>query len=666
MSSGFASVLFAALVFGAFVTGCSSECVIDIPDGEDLVRARDLARMARKRGVKGRIVLRLLRGRHELRQAVRLDGNDSDVLWCADPGAEVRVSGGLLVDVEPERVVDPDMLSLLSESVRDKVVQYDLERLPISDYGDFLYNFEDAIQRRQACQWAQGEFIMGSHPPPKGFGSAGRMELFVDDRPMTVARSATGVVYHIERTLDKTVLVQNDGPVSPEGRFVCREELPAKWSLEPDPFVCGCWCHDWAEQHQRIERIDLSAKVLELSKPYHQYNYRKGSPFYGFNMLCELDEPGEWYVHRTKRKLVTYLPGSGRSRHRLELSMSGRLFELHSATNVVFRGLVLETCRNSAVWMGNSVDCALENCTVRNVGHHALIVEDGRHCGARGCRMYGMGGGGVWLSDYHRADLKWSEHFVEDCDIHDFGRWNRMYRPGVCLSGVGMKAERNRIHDAPHAAILFFGCNLLLRSNEVYRVCRESLDCGALYTGRSWDLRGNRIYGNHFHDIIGLNGKMTRTVYLDDAMAEVDIAGNLFERCTYGIFIGGSRENVVTNNVFIDCPGALYVDRRGMGWLKGGISSRLADLAKNGKIRGISYVDGPYVNEFPAMKGIERRQPFEPAENVIKGNEFIRGNAEWIKRYAPKSIDDPLWWRAGDVKNEELAELGVFENNEVK
>ena len=650
------------------LAGCQKAARIEVAPGSDLNAVRDRIRAWRAKDASRaneKVTVELGAGRYRLSEPLALGPEDSHVEWRAAEGAEVRIAGGLIVDTVPEPVTDRAILDLLPEKARGKVVAYDLHKLGIADWGDYLYNSEDAVQRRVANNWGQGEFVMGSHPPPKGAASRGRMELFVDDRPLTVARSAKGVVYHTDKLLGKMTKTHLGTECSPEGRFTYKEDLPAGWTKEPDPHVCGCWCRDWAEQHQRIVRLDPGKKEMELSEPYHQYMYRSGTYFYGFNMLCELDEPGEWYIHRKTGKLIVWMPEGEDGTRRVELSMASRLFELTGATDVVLRGLVLETSRNSAVRMKDCTDCTVEECTIRNVGQHALVVEDGVRCGARNCRFYGMGGGGAWLVDGNRESLKPSGHFVEGCDIHDFGRWNRMYRPGVCLSGVGMRAERNLIHDSPHAAVLYFGCNLTMRSNEVYRVCRGSKDCGAFYSGRSWMLRGNRIADNYIHDVIGLNGAFTRTIYLDDSIAQVDIVGNRFERCTWAIFIGGARECVITNNVFVDCPGALYVDKRGLNWQKPHIDGRLKELEKNGTVYGLSCRKGPYVEMFPAVKDLPGPNPYEPVKNVIAHNKFIRGRGAWIEKYAPKLKSDPRWWRSGEVKDEELVKWGTFEDNEV-
>lgn len=631
----------------------------------DLAKTRDAVRALRAQGVVEPITVRLPAGRYACGRPLALDARDSNVAWLAAPGAEVRIAGGILVSTAPAPVTDPALLARLPAAARGQVVQYDLAQLGITDTGDYLYNLEDEVQSRVASTWGQGEFVMGSHPPPAGYASAGRMELFVDDRPMTIARTATNVVFHIDRLLGTMTRTGPGGGTicSPEGRFTVQEEIPAAWSAEPDLHVCGCWCRDWAEQHQRVDRLDRATRTMELSQPYHQYRYRAGNPFFAFNLLCELDEPGEWYFDRATRKLLVWLPGKAGEAHRVELSMSGRLVELAGATNVVFRGVTFETCRNAAVRMKNCEDCRLEDCEVRNVGHHALIVEDGHRCGARACRFHDMGGGGAFLVDGNRATLEPSGHFAENCDMHHFGRWNRMYRPGVCLAGIGMRATGNRIHDAPHAAILFFGCDLLMQSNEIFRVNRETKDCGAFYSGRSWMLRGNRILDNFFHDIIGLGGAYTRTVYLDDSMADTLIAGNRFERCTWAIFIGGSRENVITNNVFVDCPNAFYVDARGRGWQKPHIDGRLREIASKGTLHGLSLKSGVYVEKYPAVTNLPGADPYSPVLNVVEHNIFERGDGTWIARYGNPGIRNSSEWWHDCMSIEEQMSLGTFRNN---
>ena len=76
------------------------------------------------------------------------------------------------------------------------------------------------------------------------------------------------------------------------------EERINRWTDEKDAWVDGYWFWDWSEQRQKVAKIDTIKKIMEVAPPYHTYGYRIGQWFYGFNLLSEIDEPGEYYIDR--------------------------------------------------------------------------------------------------------------------------------------------------------------------------------------------------------------------------------------------------------------------------------------------------------------------------------------------------------------------------------
>ena len=62
---------------------------------------------------------------------------------------------------------------------------------------------------------------------------------------------------------------------------------------------------------------------------------------------------------------------------------------------------------------------------------------------------------------------------------------------GVGLQSVGGTFARNRLHDAPHFGMQAkFSDGNLYEDNVFERLCQESGDRGAFYSGRSWIDRG--------------------------------------------------------------------------------------------------------------------------------------------------------------------------------
>ena len=77
-----------------------------------------------------------------------------------------------------------------------------------------------------------------------------------------------------------------------------------------DPWLFGYWHFLWADATIKIGKIDTEAKTITTAEPYH-YGGRgmsntQGIIYYAFNLLEEIDQPGEWYLDREAG--ILYLP----------------------------------------------------------------------------------------------------------------------------------------------------------------------------------------------------------------------------------------------------------------------------------------------------------------------------------------------------------------------
>ena len=149
-------------------------------------------------------------------------------------------------------------------------------------------------------------------------------------------------------------------------------------------------------------------------------------------------------------------------------------------------------------------------------------------------------------------------------------------------------------------------------------VVYESGDAGAFYVGRDWTQRGTVLRYNYWHQIVGATGHGGMTIYLDDQHCGHTIHGNLFERCSRAVFIGGGDDNVVTNNVFIDCWRAAHIDNRGMGWQKKATDDPNGTLRK--RLRSMPYTSDLWRRRYPTLPGILEDDPNIPKRNVFARN----------------------------------------------
>ena len=626
-----------------------------------LTAARDAVRKIKAAGLPpAGVVVEVLAGRHEMTAPVELTAEDSGtaeapIVYRARPGDVVRLSGGRFVGGW-RPVTDPAVLSRLAPAARGQVVEADLKALGIVEYGDIGLDAAWEIQHYLAKVDNQGEDAMGAAYASVGKKVRPRLEVFFNDRPMQLSRWPNDGFIKMEQVLGKTEINVRGVKGCKEGIFVYEGDRPRRWVGEKDAWVQGYWFRDWAEQRHKIASLDVEKRVISVVPPYHTYGYRKGQWFRGLNLLCEIDSPGQWYIDREAGRLYFWPPqpiGQGR----VEVSMAAGFFTLTDASYITIRGLLMEAARSTAIAIAGGRQCRVIGCTLRNLGNHAVTVFQGQEHGVVGCDMHDMGGGGVYLVGGDRKALTPAGHFAENNHIHHFGRWDRMYRPGLFLSGVGLRASHNLIHDAPHSAILFGGNDHLFEYNEIHNVCNESHDCGAIYAGRSWTLRGHVIRFNYLHHLCGKDGGPCNGIYLDDLFSSATVQGNILYQAFRPVFIGGGRDNLIENNVFVDCPRAMHVDARALGWCGPHADGRIKEAREKGTIAGVRYKVPPFSTRYPSLVNILDEDPKSPRGNVVRRNIFWAGQGENIRRVQHGEPPKDAWWDAIEPKIKPLVKL---------
>lgn len=487
--------------------------------------ARDAVRRLRGAGAlpAGGVTVEFQRGRYEQTTPCVFTTEDSGTagaptVYRAAKGAEVRISGGVaLWQLKP--LADTNVLSRLPAAARGKVLSISLPAQGLYDYGI--------------------EPVGSSAQPASG------LQLVYGDAAMTLARWPNEGYVNIAEL-----------PGGKEGNtFTYSEENPSRWADERDPHGQGYWAHDWAACAIAFERIDPATKTITQRVPGSNYGFRKGGFWFGYNLLCELDQPGEYYLDRLTGKLYFWPPEKA-ANTRAEVTVGVRLVQLESVSHLQLRGLIFENCRGAAIQISKGEAIEVVGCTLRNIGHKAVTLRDGARHRVAGCEMYALGDGGIasWAGD--EATLQPCGHVFDNNHIYDYARFSLTYGAAIQIGGCGQAVTHNLIHHGPHVAVLFGGRENLMAFNEVHSVCLSSGEMGAFYTGRNWTLVGNVLTGNYIHDIYNPRQQRNRAIMLDDGAAGMRMTSNLIVRVAEGISLS-SVDNVVDNNVFVDCHPAL-------------------------------------------------------------------------------------------------------------
>lgn len=374
---------------------------------------------------------------------------------------------------------------------------------------------------------------------------------------------------------------------------------PDRWK-SGDIWLHGYWKYAWADRHVPLGSLDTASKTITLvNKP--GYGIATGQPFYAENLPEEITTPGEWVVDRASGLLYFWPPAPLAGAEIVVSLLETPLIELKGASHVVLQDLVLEAGRGELIKIEGGAHNRVTGCTLRNAGTRGATIS-GDDNGIERSEISGSGDGGVSLSGGTRASLTAAANFVRNCTIHHFGRWSWTYHPAVSVSGVGQQVTHNVLSEAPHSAIIFNGNEHLFAFNEIHHVCRYSSDAGAIYTGRDWGYRGNRIEHNFIHHISSnFEGYGVHGIYLDDCVSGIRVFGNvLYQISDNAVMHGGGRDNLIENNVMARCGRALYSDSRGLT----AINNTPGDswnLLERLRADGIQYKQPPWSTAYPKL-----------------------------------------------------------------
>jgi len=598
------------------------------PDGSDanpgtaerpfatLAKARDSVRALLAKGpMAGGVAVTLKPGEYRITETLPLTAADSGkagapiVYRAQRKGDAVLYGGAHITGFEP--VTDPDVLSRLPEEARGKVRQCNLKALGIADYGELK--------------------VRGFGQPP----SPPTLEVYVDGAAMTPAR------WPNEGFVLPTKLVEpgskKEGKPSVLGY---KSDRHARWTAAPDVWLFGYFKYLWADATIRITRIDTAAKTLAMADPYNYggggMDARQGIIYYAFNLLEEIDRPGEWYLDR-KAGVLYLWPPLDLEKAAVEIGMlSVPMIEAKDVSHVRFEGLVFDLSRDNAVVLEDAADCLVAGCTIRRMAGNGITIAGGKSNILLGCDIHTIGRRASEIIGGDRTTLTPGGHVVENCCIHNFGRIDRTYTPAVQLEGVGNRVAHNLFYDCPSSTMRIEGNDHVIEYNEVHNAVLESDDQGAMELFGNPTYRGVVFRHNLFHQIGATSRKGVHDsagIRFDDAISGLLVYGNVFWRAAGGNFggvqINSGRDNIIDNNFFIDCKQGVSG-----GWRSG---HRLWKIIDQGNPPATFIANDLYHSRYP---GLARGLPAltkGPAVNHIWRNVFYRCGR--ITTGSPEALD---------------------------
>ena len=113
--------------------------------------------------------------------------------------------------------------------------------------------------------------------------------------------------------------------------------------------------------------------------------------YFAFNLLEELDQPGEWYLNRQTGILFFY-PPSDPTRATVEIGMlTSPMLSMANVSHVRVEGLVFDLSRSSGMLIRDSEHCLIAGCTLKRFAGNGIRMTGGQENGIFGCDLYSLG-----------------------------------------------------------------------------------------------------------------------------------------------------------------------------------------------------------------------------------------------------------------------------------
>jgi hypothetical protein len=444
--------------------------------------------------------------------------------------------------------------------------------------------------------------------------------------------------------------------------FVYAGERPARWLQATDAWVEGFWGASFAQYSLPLAGVDPATHTLNLRQPPPRWGLGPQRPWYAFNLLEEITQPGEWYLDRSTGLLYLWPPEGFQSGSEVVVSTAPTLFLLNGARYLSLCDLVLEATRSDLVTAWAATGVALRNLVLRNCGQSGASLQ-GEGVVVSRCRVADTGFSGVVLTGGDRQTLTGSGNRVEDCEIRSVGRLQASCPAAVDLDGCGHLVRNNILHDIPGVGIFLRGSEHCIEFNDIHDVGLRSGDCGAIYACEDWGARGNVIRGNFIHAVRSELGHTDlHGVYLDETVSGITVEDNLiYAAAGDGFRVNGGRDNRMRRNLVARCGAVIWASDRARQQLAAGDTAGLK--RRQQALIALGYQQEPWLSRYPECAAIPNSWEaliaadakwLYPQGCELAGNLFF-GNAKYVTGYSyPAGIDVVATYYADSTGNQSV------------
>ena len=469
--------------------------------------------------------------------------------------------GNVLKGEDFKPVADSEILQRLNPDISANIRVLDMNQYGITDFGEISTNYTPAL-------WVDGgEYTIARWPNSVNTGmreckdpdlidtvggTAEKSNGVIDCGTVTAATGSSCGEYR-KYSKRATALNEAAGEIVSEdtgAEFMIEDIHPFSWVDTGDIWIYGSVYAEWRRMNFKIAEFNPETRSIRTAEG-NEWGARyspKHNSFYYFNILEELDTPGEWYLDKKSGLLYVYptvdLTGKEILYDATHPTNSDSYFmHLTRVENVIINGITFKNTRGNGIYVANenSKHVIVQNCHFSNM--RLGVYMAGRYSGVINSTFTDLYDRGIQLNLPSTNDtytLVPARQFAMNNILHN--------TTGIYSGGIGNVISHNVVSNNRGSAIRPSANENIVEYNEIVAGPRETMDSGAIYVGGgSAFKRGIHVRYNYIHDIgnIKPNG-----IYMDDMLSECYTYGNIVDGTE--IFLNATRECTVYNNIVLN------------------------------------------------------------------------------------------------------------------
>ncbi len=542
---------------------------VSVNDGNDLndgsigspfktiEKAKEKVRELKQTVKSGGITVYLRGGEYSLTESLEFTEKDSGTATCpitykAYEGEFVNILGGRSLPAELWRIADSEDAYRIPEEAQGKVYQVDLGALGYTKEQIGKMNYIGAY----STEGEPGTDVY-EHLQPNTERLPPAVDLFDHEDPQIRARYPNDGWIYVKKVIKNSVQWYFDQS-DPTGWTIQYEDPHLdRWANAKHPKIYGLFTYDWGDATVDIKEVDLRARTI-TSHAATSFGIKPadgiGGRYYGYNMLEELDIPGEYYLD-TDTLIMYYYPKTPIEETNITISvLQAHVVVFNKCSYITLADVNVSAGRLNIIEFLESEYCTVDGCTISNAGQYLVEFNESENCTLKNSECFNSGAEGVnMLAITGLAALKDKNNSVVNCKIHDFARHRLMSAPAIMMKGVGHYAGYNELYNGTNTGIfLHQAVDCTIEYNDIHHVIMDTSDAGAIYWGMDQYQQGLVMRYNHIHHN-GQGQVHLSGIYADGGAGGVKAYGNIVSELPLGVgfqSFGSCYE--VTNNVYLN------------------------------------------------------------------------------------------------------------------